>query len=154
MFSTYNRFEIIVSESLQLRNLPLLVGRVSLCSLQIIALKLLCQSRYCYKICPCSSEVLRSEINYTVDMKMLPIIDWQCDSFQLSNDCVILIFLLDVESASLPSTDKCTETTRATCGSGTCDPKNGQCVCPRGQIYTQVFSKCIPGENYSPCYVC
>ena len=36
-----------------LKNLPLLVKRVSLCSLQIIASKLVFQCRYCYKICPC-----------------------------------------------------------------------------------------------------
>ena len=36
-----------------LQNLPLLFWRVSLCSLHTIALKSVCQNRYCYKICPC-----------------------------------------------------------------------------------------------------
>ena len=35
------------------QNLPLLVERVSLCSLQIITLKVVYQFRYCYKMCPC-----------------------------------------------------------------------------------------------------
>ena len=52
MFSTDNRFEISVSISLLLQNLPLLVERVSLCSIQKIALKLVCQFRYCHKIFP------------------------------------------------------------------------------------------------------
>ena len=39
LFSIDNRFEISVSYSLSLQNLPLLVERVSLFSLQIIALK-------------------------------------------------------------------------------------------------------------------
>ena len=47
--STDNRFEISVSTSLLLQNLPLSVERVSRCSLQIIALKSVCQFRYCYK---------------------------------------------------------------------------------------------------------
>ena len=38
---------------LLLKSLPLLVERVSLCSLQIIALNLVCQFRYCYNIFPC-----------------------------------------------------------------------------------------------------
>ena len=42
MFSTDNHFEISGSILLLLQNLPLLVERVSLCSLQIIALKLVC----------------------------------------------------------------------------------------------------------------
>ena len=54
LFSADNRFEISVPISLLLQN-PLLVERVLLCSLQIIALKLVCQFRYCYKICPCCS---------------------------------------------------------------------------------------------------
>ena len=45
MFSTYNRFEISVSISLLLQNLALLVESVSLCSLHIIALKLVRQFR-------------------------------------------------------------------------------------------------------------
>ena len=53
LFSTDDRFEISVPISLLLQNLPLLVERVSLCSLQIIALKLACKFHYCYKICPC-----------------------------------------------------------------------------------------------------
>ena len=53
LFSTHNRFETSVPISLFLRNLSLLVERVSLCSLHIIALKLVCQLCYCYKICPC-----------------------------------------------------------------------------------------------------
>ena len=58
LFSTDNRFEISVSISLLVQNLPLLVERVSLCSLQIIALKLVCRFCYCYKICPCYIKVL------------------------------------------------------------------------------------------------
>ena len=42
-----------MSISLLLQNLPLLVERVSLWSLQIVALKLVCKFRYCCKICPC-----------------------------------------------------------------------------------------------------
>ena len=57
LFSTDNPFEISVSISLLLQNLPLLLVRVSLCSLQIIALKLVSQLRYCYKIWPCLSEL-------------------------------------------------------------------------------------------------
>ena len=53
MFSTDNHFEVSVSISLLLQNMPLLVERFSLCSLPIITLKLVCQSHYCYKICPC-----------------------------------------------------------------------------------------------------
>ena len=45
MFSTDNRLEISVSIPLLLQNLSLLVERASLCSLQIIALKLACQYR-------------------------------------------------------------------------------------------------------------
>ena len=48
-----NRFEISVRIVLLLHDLPLLVERVSVCSLQIIAFKLVCLCRYCYKICPC-----------------------------------------------------------------------------------------------------
>ena len=36
-----------------LNNLSMLVERVSLCFLQIITFKLVCQFRYCYKTCPC-----------------------------------------------------------------------------------------------------
>ena len=54
LFSTDNYFEISVSISLLLQNLLLLVQRVSLCSLQIIAFKLVRQLGYCYKMCPCS----------------------------------------------------------------------------------------------------
>ena len=53
LFSTDNRFKISVSISLLLQNLPLLVERVSLCSLLLIALKLVYQFRYCCKTCPC-----------------------------------------------------------------------------------------------------
>ena len=47
------RFEISVSNSLLVHNLPLLVERVSLCSLHKMALKLVGQICYCYTICPC-----------------------------------------------------------------------------------------------------
>ena len=63
MFSTDDHFEISVSTSLFLQNLPLSVERASLCSLQMIALKLVCQLRYCYKICPCQ---LR-ELHFAID---------------------------------------------------------------------------------------
>ena len=53
LFSTDNPFEISLSILLLLQNLPLLVERVSLCSLEIIALKLVCEFCYCYKTCPC-----------------------------------------------------------------------------------------------------
>ena len=53
LFSTDNRFEISVSISLLPQNMPLLVERVSLCSLHIIALNLVFQFRYYHKICPC-----------------------------------------------------------------------------------------------------
>ena len=64
LFSTDNCFDISVSNSLLLQNLPLFllrsivylqypVKRVSLCSLQITALKLVCKFRYCCKICRC-----------------------------------------------------------------------------------------------------
>ena len=53
LFSTNNRFEISLSMSLLSQNLPLLVERVLLCSLHTIALKLVCQFCYSYKICPC-----------------------------------------------------------------------------------------------------
>ena len=53
LFSIHNRFKFNVSIFLQLQNLPLLVERVSLCSLQIMALKLVFQFYDCCKIFPC-----------------------------------------------------------------------------------------------------
>ena len=54
MFSTDNCFKISVSILLLSQNMHLLVERVSLCSLQILALKSVCRFRHCDKICPCS----------------------------------------------------------------------------------------------------
>ena len=65
MFCANNRFKISVSVSQLLQNLPLLLERVLLCSLQIIALKLICHFRSCYKICPCYQKV---KIYNTVNM--------------------------------------------------------------------------------------
>ena len=55
-FSTDNRFKISVPIWILLQNLPLLVERVSLCSLHKIALKLVYRFCCCYKICPCWSK--------------------------------------------------------------------------------------------------
>ena len=74
LFSTDNRFEISVSISLLLQNLPLLVVRVSLCSLQIIALKLACQLRYCYKICTCLVKQECLAVNFERVLNRLPLI--------------------------------------------------------------------------------
>ena len=53
------------SNEFHLQNLPFLVERVSLCSLQIIARKFVYQFRYCCKICPCSSDCLAMLARYT-----------------------------------------------------------------------------------------
>ena len=72
-----------------LQNLPLLVERVSLCSLQIIALKLVRKFCYCYKICPCSCRVkydcVKNKKLYSKFAKYFDIVISNC----LDYDCIL-----------------------------------------------------------------